>query len=78
MLRKENLIFYASFINYEPRSLHMIKAKHEAAIDEGTFYSLVNKFKIKGFYKDFPENYINERLPLRQILKCSHCGAGMS
>gem|GEM_PF-5517281 len=73
MLRKENLVFYAGFINFEPRQINMVRAKHPAAIDEATFYKLVAKFKIKGFYKDFSESTINERLPLRQILSCSHC-----
>ena len=73
MLRKENLVFYAGFINYEPRQLDMIKGKHPAALDEADFYRLVAKFKIKGFYRDFPESTITNRLPLRQILVCSHC-----
>jgi hypothetical protein len=47
MLRKENLVFYAGFINYEPREIDMVKAKHPAAISEGTFYKLIQKFKIK-------------------------------
>ena len=47
MLRKENLVFYAGFINYEPRDLDMIPGKHPAAIDDTTFYKLVAKFKIK-------------------------------
>ncbi|MCF7835254.1 recombinase family protein [Candidatus Gracilibacteria bacterium] len=78
MLRKENLVFYAGIIDYAPRDLHMIKAKHPAAIDEATFYKLVAKFKIKGFYKTYTESFINEKLPLRQILICNHCGAKMT
>jgi hypothetical protein len=73
MLRKENLVFYAGMINYEPWQINMVKGKHPAAIDEANFYRLVAKFKIKGFYRDYSESAINDRLPLRQILVCSHC-----
>jgi hypothetical protein len=73
MLRKENLVFYAGFINYDPRQIEMVKGKHPAALSEADFYRLVAKFKIKGFYKEYSESAINNRLPLKQLLVCSHC-----
>lgn len=56
----------------------MVKAKHEPAISEINFYKLVEKLKIKGFYKEYSEDFITQKLPLRQILVCSHCGAKMT
>jgi len=78
LLKRENLIFYAWFIDFPKWDLRMIKAKHEPAISETDFYKLVEKLKIKWFYKEYSENFINERLPLRQILICSHCWAKMT
>ena len=78
LLKKDNLIFYAGFVNYPKRNIDMIKWKHKAAITESEFYQLCNKLKFDWFYKEYSRDDISEKLPLRQIIRCGHCGRPMS
>ena len=78
LLKKDNLIFYAGFINYPKRGIDMAKWKHKAAITESEFYQLCNKFRFDWFYKEYSRDDISAQLPLRQVIRCGYCGHPMS
>lgn len=72
------LCLYAWYITFEDWDINMVKWVHEAAITLEEFYKITNKYKVKWFYKEYSRSDISERLPLRQVMRCGHCGWLMS
>ncbi len=67
------LCIYAGYITFRKRGIEMVQAKHQPAITLEEFYKITNKYKVKGFYKEYSRNDISEMLPLRQVMRCSYC-----
>ena len=67
------LCLYAWYITFEDWGIDMVKWAHEAAISLEDFYKITNKYKVKGFYKEYTKSDISERLPLRQVMCCAYC-----
>ncbi len=68
---------YIGYINYNSRSTRTqqcYKGKHEAIIDEETFYKAQEKLKASS-HKLKKSNELKN--PLASLIKCSHCGATM-
>ena len=67
------LCMYAWYITFRRWDIEMVQAKHQPAITLEEFYKITNKYKVKGFYKEYSRNEISERLPLRQVIRCWRC-----
>ena len=67
------LCIYAWYITFRQWDIEMVKARHQPAITLEEFYKITNKYKVKWFYKEYSKNEISEKLPLRQVIRCSRC-----
>jgi len=73
LLEEPRLRFYAWYIDYEPRDIRMVKAKHPALIEENIVYRIIERLNPKTLYTKYSYTDIDEKMHLRSVVLCEAC-----
>lgn len=78
LLEERMLLFYAWYIDYKPRDVNMVQAKHPAIIDKSLVLKILERLNPKILYKKYTYTEIDQKMPLRWVIYCEACGHVMT
>lgn len=78
LLKRNRLLFYAWYINYEEWDVKMIPAKHPSIIELATVWQIEERLNPRSVNQVFSRKDTDERLILRWFLYCPECGHRMT